>query len=75
MMRPIGLTDQQLAQPQQAARTIPPSARSEFLQNIARRLGERPSDAALQTAISETLAVNRIPTFLCDSAPKGATNK
>jgi hypothetical protein len=39
----------------------------------ARRLGETPSDEALQLAISEQLSVNRVPVFLCDSAPKGAT--
>jgi hypothetical protein len=66
-MRPIGLTDQQLAQLQQAAQSIPPSARDEFLRGIARRLGHSPTDAALQAAIDAQLAVGRLPVFLCDS--------
>ena len=74
VMRPIGLTDAQLMQLQQAAKTLLPSARDEFLRGIARRLGDTPSDAALQLAISEQLAVNRIPTFLCDHAPAKETS-
>jgi hypothetical protein len=70
-MRPIGLTDQQLAQLQQAAQSIPPSARDEFLRGIARRLGHSPTDAAVAAAVDAQLATNRIPQFLCDSAPKG----
>ena len=71
--RNIGFTDAQLMQLQQAAKTILPAARSEILQGVARRLGEAPSDGALQAAISEQLAINRIPHFLmADSAPKGA---
>ena len=64
------LTDQQLTQLQQAAQSLLPSARSEFLQGAARRLGDAPSDEALQLAISEQLAMNKLPTFLCDAAPK-----
>jgi hypothetical protein len=33
----------------------------------------RARDEALQLAISEQLATNRIPQFLCDHAPKEAT--
>jgi hypothetical protein len=65
-MRPIGLTDQQIMLLQQAAKGILPSARSEFLQGVARRLGDTPSDAAL--------AVNRVPQFLCDQAPAKETS-
>ena len=67
-MRPIGLTDSQLAQLTQATQNLLPSARSEFLQGVARRLGDAPSDEALQLAISEQLAVNKLPIFLCDAA-------
>jgi hypothetical protein len=73
--RPLALTDAQLAQLQQATRTVPPSQRDEFLQGVARRLGSQPSDRALEVAIDAQLAVNRLPVFLCDHAAKGATNK
>ena len=71
-MKPIGLTDAQLMQLQQAAKTLLPSARSEFLQGVARRLGEAPSDGALQAAISEQLAINRIPHFLMSFRTEGS---
>ncbi len=68
-MRALSLTDQQLAQLQQAARTLLPSQRAQFLAGVARRLGEEPSNDALQTAIDQQLAVNRLPVYLCDSKP------
>jgi hypothetical protein len=67
-MKPIGLTDQQLKQLQQAAKTLLPLERDTFLQGVARRLGETPSDEALQLAISAQLAVNKLPVFLSDAA-------
>lgn len=62
-MRPIGLTDQQLEQLRQAAQSLLPSARDEFLRGVARRLGDAPSDEAGALAISEQLSVNCIPHF------------
>jgi hypothetical protein len=69
-MKPISLTDQQLAQLKTAAQSLLPSARSDFLQGVARRLGDAPSDEALALAISEQLAINKLPVFLCDHASK-----
>ena len=74
MRQPIGLTDEQLMQLQQAAKTLLPSARDEFLRGVARRLGDAPSDEALRLAISEQLAINRVPQFLCDQAPAKETS-
>jgi hypothetical protein len=48
MRHPIGFTDEQLMQLQQAAKTLLPSTRDEFLRGVARRLGDAPSDAAQQ---------------------------
>ena len=73
-MRAIGLTDRQLEQLRQAAQSLPPSARDEFLRGLARRLGDAPSDEALHLAISEQLSVNHIPQFLCESAPVKETS-
>jgi hypothetical protein len=68
-MKPIGLTDQQLAHLKQAAQSLLlPSARDDFLTGVARRLGDAPSDAALQLAIDAQLALGKLPTLLCDSA-------
>jgi hypothetical protein len=66
--RPLSLSDYQLAQLRQAAKSLLPSERDEFLRGVAKRLGEMPSDEALQLAISEQLARGKLPTFLCDSA-------
>jgi hypothetical protein len=68
--RPLGLTDAQLAQLQQAVRTVLPSAREEFLVGVARRLGSEPSDDAVQHAIAERLSINKLPVFWCDHARK-----
>jgi hypothetical protein len=73
MRQPIGITDEQLMQLQQAAKTLLPSARDEFLRGVARRLGDAPSDEALRLAISEQLAI-RVPQFLCDHAPAKETS-
>ncbi len=70
MIRPVALTYHQLQQIKTAAETLLPSQRSEFLQNVKRRLGEQPSDAAVQTVIAAELALNRLPMFICDSAFK-----
>ena len=72
-MKPIGLTDQQLAHLEQAAQSLLPSARDDFLRGVARRLGDAPSDAALQLAIDAQLALGKLPTLPCDSA--GATKE
>jgi hypothetical protein len=74
-MKPIGLTDQQLKQLQQAAKTLLPLERDGFLQGVARRLGDAPSDEALQLAISEQLTVGRLPVFLYDNVSKKRTVK
>jgi hypothetical protein len=55
---------------QQATKSLLPSARDEFLRGLARRLGDAPSDEALQLAISDQLSVNRIPHFFATAHPK-----
>jgi hypothetical protein len=75
MPRPLSLSDRQLLLIKEAAHTILPSARAAFLEGVARRLGSQPSDEALQHAISEALAVNRIPQFLCDAKPRKEISK
>jgi hypothetical protein len=47
----------------QAARALLPSVREEFLTAVERRLGDSPSDHAVQAAIDAQLALNRIPSF------------
>jgi hypothetical protein len=69
MRRPVGLTDYQLAELQRAALALPPAERSDFLEGVARHLGNAPSDEALQAAIDMQLRTNRLPVFLCDSVP------
>ncbi len=63
----LGLTDYQLDQVKRAAAALLPSQRAAFLEALARRLGETPSDGAVQAAIAATLATNRLPAFFCDS--------
>ncbi len=70
MIQPSALTYDQLQQVKTAAKTLLPSQRSDFVHNVKRRLGEQPSDAAVQAAIAAELALNRLPVFLCDSAFK-----
>ncbi len=67
MTRPLSLTDRQMQQVRAAAKTLLPSQRSEFLQGLARRLGEQPSDTALAEAIAAQLAINRLPVLLYDA--------
>jgi hypothetical protein len=55
-MRAISLSDYQLSQIRAAAKTLLPSARADFLEGVARRLG----------AIAAQSSMNRLPVFLCD---------
>jgi hypothetical protein len=52
---PLALTDTQLYAIQRAAAALPPATRSEFLEQVARQLSGRPSDAAVQVAINVVL--------------------
>ncbi len=70
MIRSLALTYDQVQQVKAAAKTLLPSQRSEFFHGVKRRLGQQPSDAAVQAAIAAELALNRLPAFLCDSAFK-----
>ena len=65
-MRALSLSDYQLQQLRAAAKNLLPSQRTDFLEGIARRLGDAPSNEALEHAIAEQLATNRLPTFLCE---------
>jgi hypothetical protein len=65
-MKPLALTDLQLAEVRAAAVTLLPSERPEFLRGLASRLGSEPSDEAVALAIAAQLAVNKLPIFLCD---------
>ena len=64
MTKPLSLSDQQLAQVRRVARTLLPAQRISFLEALARRLGDQPSDEALEQAIAAVLAINRVPTFI-----------
>jgi hypothetical protein len=46
-MKPLSLTDAQMAEVQRAARTLSPSQRERFLEGLARRLGDTPTDTAV----------------------------
>jgi hypothetical protein len=70
-MRPLALTDRQLQLVKHAARAMPVNTRDQFLQDVASRLADEPTDIAVSAAISAQLALNRLPTFLCDSKPPG----
>ena len=65
----ISLTDHQLTELKRAAAMLLPSQRAAFLEGISRRLGDQPSDEALQIAIASQLSINRLPVYLCDAAP------
>jgi hypothetical protein len=58
------LSDHQLTEVQNAAQSLLPSQRERFLEGLARRLGDEPSDKALREAIAAQFRVNRIPAFL-----------
>ena len=51
----LALTDYQLYAIERAAAALPPAARSDFLQQVARHLSGRPSDVAVQIAINLVL--------------------
>jgi hypothetical protein len=59
---PIALSDTQLALVRDAARAVPVMQRDQFLQNVAARLADEPSDAAVMQAINSVF--DRIPIFL-----------
>jgi hypothetical protein len=69
-MPPVSLSDYQLGLIREAARSVPIEQRSAFLQNVAKHLGHRPSDAAVQAAVDAQLSVGRLPVILCDHARK-----
>jgi hypothetical protein len=71
MRRALALTDNQLRLVERAARSLPLERRDEFLRDVAARLGEAPTTAAIEAAIGAFF--ERTPVFLCDSAP--AANK
>jgi hypothetical protein len=71
-MRALSLSDYQLAQLRAAAKTLLPSARSNFPEGVARRLDDQPSDEALQIVIAAQLPMNGLPVFLCDGNQKRA---
>ena len=52
----------QLQEVQAACRTLLPTKRASFLENLARRVGDQPTNEALSEAISAVLA-NRLPSF------------
>jgi hypothetical protein len=53
-----------------AAAQLPRSKRNTFFTGVAKRLGENPSNAAMEEAISQQLAIGRLPNFI-----SGANNK
>jgi hypothetical protein len=60
--RPLALSDRQFALVRDAARAVPVNARDGFLQDVAARLADEPSDAAVMQAINSVF--DRIPIFL-----------
>jgi hypothetical protein len=68
-MKPLALSDHQMALVRHAAGSLRPAQRDEFLQGVARHLADQPSDHAVQAAINASL--DRMPVFLNDS--EGAT--
>jgi hypothetical protein len=72
-MRLLSLTDHQMSLVRRAASALPISERDEFLRGVAHRLGGEPTDDAISAAIDAQLALNRLPTFLCDSKPQEKT--
>ncbi len=53
---PIALTDYQLAVIRRGAASPPESARAEYLQQVAARLGNEPSDAAAVDLVLDSAA-------------------
>ena len=72
-MRALSLSDYQMQHLRAAAKNLLPSQRSDFLEGVAKRLGDQPSDEALQIAIAAQLATNRLPVFF--GAMPAPTNK
>jgi hypothetical protein len=64
---PLALSDAGLKLIERAARSLPLERRDEFLRDVAARLGEAPTTAAIEAAIGAFF--ERTPVFLCDSAP------
>jgi hypothetical protein len=62
MKRPLSLSDQQMRQIKNAARVLPVALRDQFLRDVAARLVDTPSDAAVMQAINSVF--DRIPIFL-----------
>jgi hypothetical protein len=68
MKRPLALSDHQMSLVRRAAAALPVNARDGFLQDVARRLADEPSDAAVAQAVNVTF--DRVPVFLNDALPK-----
>jgi hypothetical protein len=64
MTKIILLTPTQRTAIDRAANSLLPPQREAFYDNVARRLGNEPGDAAVQIAIDNELALNRLPNFI-----------
>jgi hypothetical protein len=67
-MKTIVLSPAQRAAIDAAANSLLPSQRENFLDNVGRRLGQAPTDFAVQHAIDVELGLNRFPQFLDSGA-------
>jgi hypothetical protein len=73
MMRPLALSDHQLALVQRAARSLPLAQRDSFLQAVAAQLVGTPADHAVEEAVNA--ALDRAQSvFLCDNAAEEKTD-
>jgi hypothetical protein len=63
-------TDKQFRSISAAAARLPRHQRNDFLTGVARRLGDAPSDEAVEAAITAQLAINRLPAFITGTGGK-----
>ena len=70
MIRAPSFSDKQFWRITAAAVRLPRSRRNEFLTGVARRLGETPSDEAVEAAITAQLALGRLPAFITGTGGK-----
>ena len=64
----LSLTDHQMSLVRRAAGALRPAARDQFLQAVAKQLGDEPTDHAVTAAIGAALGRQAISHFMLDSA-------
>jgi hypothetical protein len=69
-MKPLALSDHQMALVRHAAASLRPDLRDGFLKTVAAHLADQPSDHAVFAAVQAALGRMPVSMFMCDAAAR-----